>query len=174
MEIQIKDIPGYEGIYKVSEFGVVYSLDRIVNSKGNNKRIEKGITISPSRCKKTGRSTVVLRKNNIRKGYGVSVLVAMAFIPNPLNLPIVEHNDDDCNNDHYSNLKWSTQSNNISNAYIRKVKKSGEEHCKSKLSEEEVLLIKESNKSQTQLAKEYNVAQTTIRKIKLNLSWKHV
>lgn len=41
-------------------------------------------------------------------------LVAMAFIDNPNDLPIVEHIDDNPQNNHYSNLMWSTQKDNLS------------------------------------------------------------
>lgn len=42
-------------------------------------------------------------------------LVAMAFIDNPDNLPQVDHIDRDKSNNHYSNLRWSTPSQNINN-----------------------------------------------------------
>lgn len=39
-------------------------------------------------------------------------LVAIAFIPNPKNLPIVNHKDLVKQNNHISNLEWCTESEN--------------------------------------------------------------
>lgn len=47
----------------------------------------------------------------------VSRLVATVYLPNPNNLPVVMHLDDNPNHNHVSNLKWATQSENIQSAY---------------------------------------------------------
>ena len=79
MEEIWKDIEGYEGLYQVSNMGRVRSLR-------NNIILRQGIT--------NGYERVLLCTNNIRKGYSVHRLVAMAFIPNPNNYPIVNHKDE--------------------------------------------------------------------------------
>lgn len=60
---------------------------------------------------------VELWKDGKGKKYSVHRLVAMAFIPNPKDLPQVNHLDGNKANNHYSNLEWATQSENQKHAY---------------------------------------------------------
>lgn len=56
----------------------------------------------------------ILNNNNKRCSVGIHRLVAMAFIPNPNNLPTVNHIDKIRNNNHLNNLEWmSIKDNNI-------------------------------------------------------------
>ena len=107
-----KGIPGYDGIYEVSNMGEVRSLPRVINmpSKIGN--------IYPLHHK--GK---VLKKIVNNKGYFyvalcgkkalVHRLVAMAFIPNPNNLPLVNHKDENPKNNCVENLEWCTQKYNL-------------------------------------------------------------
>lgn len=110
-----KDIEGYEGIYQVSSFGNIRSLDRIDSV---NRRI-KG-KIMKQNTMYTGYKTVRLTKNSITKGYFVHRLVAIAFIPNPYNLPEVGHKDESRNNNEVDNLEWVTKSKNANMPLRRK------------------------------------------------------
>lgn len=100
-EVEIwKDIPEYEGLYQVSNFGRVKSFKR----KGNNK--ERILTASNNNTKKYWK--VQLSKKDKIKHFSVHKLVALAFIPNPENLPCVNHKDENKDNNHVSNLEWCT------------------------------------------------------------------
>ena len=87
-------IKGYEGLYEVSDQGRVKSL------KFGKERIMKNIR------NKDGYLSVGLRKNREQKLYLVHRLVAQTFIPNPDNLPEVNHKDEDKINNKVSNLEW--------------------------------------------------------------------
>ena len=87
-------IKGYEGLYEVSDKGRVRSI------KFGKERILK-----PGRMTK-GYLTVGLYKNGEQKMYLVHRLVAKTFIPNPDNLPEVNHKDEDKINNKVSNLEW--------------------------------------------------------------------
>ena len=63
-----------------------------------------------------GRQCVSLRKEGKYHYRKVHRLVAEAFLPNPNNLPVVMHLDNDASNNHVSNLKWGTQKENIHQA----------------------------------------------------------
>lgn len=110
MEIK-KDINGYEGLYKVTKKGDVFSY------------IGKEKKLKPSKHTK-GYLTVCLYKNNNKKYYQVHRLVAETFIDNPKNKPIVNHIDEDKKNNNYLNLEWCTYSENIlhNNAVERMLK----------------------------------------------------
>lgn len=58
-----------------------------------------------------------LSKNNKKYQFYAHRLVAEAFIPNPLNLTIVNHIDGDKLNNNVSNLEWCTQSDNMAHAH---------------------------------------------------------
>ena len=92
-----KDIPGYEGLYKASTTGKIYS-----------SRAKKCLAISPN----TAYETVTLHNKGKHKSYGVHRLVAMTFLPNPHNLPQVHHIDGNHHNNTISNLQWITREDN--------------------------------------------------------------
>ena len=108
MNEEWRPIEGYEGLYEVSNTGLIRSLDRFV---GNRNRI-KGKILSIN-IKKGGYCSVVLSKYGKMKGYQVHRLVAQAFIPNPDNLPQVNHIDEDKSNNCVDNLEWCTAKYNI-------------------------------------------------------------
>ena len=87
------DIPGYDGLYQVSNFGRVARLSHGV------RKIRK---FGASR----GYDMVVLCKDGKTKGFLVHRLVAQVFIPNPKNLPCINHKDENKHNNAVSNLEW--------------------------------------------------------------------
>lgn len=108
-----RDIAGYEGCYQVSNIGRVRSLDRYVFTVGNpnKKRRIHGKILNLSRRMSNGEPGylyVNLSKNGDDKLYTVHRLVAEAFIPNPDNLPCINHKDEDKSNNRVSNLEWCT------------------------------------------------------------------
>lgn len=93
------DVKDYEGHYMVDARGNVFSLKRnrvMTPSKSNNGYLQ-----------------VHLTKDGKMKSFKIHRLVAMAFIPNPYNLPQVNHKDEDKYNNHVYNLEWCTQSYNL-------------------------------------------------------------
>lgn len=103
-----KDIEGYEGVYQVSNYGRVRSLDRWAKVCGNGQRFVKGRMLAIGKYP-NGYSMV-----NFTDGKGkpssklVHRLVAQAFIPNPDNKPQVNHKDENITNNYVENLEWCT------------------------------------------------------------------
>ena len=93
----------YRGLYQVSNYGRIKSL------RGKEK-------ILKNKVDKLGYNRVTLCKNGKRKRFQVHRLVAFMFIPNnDLNKTIIDHIDTNPKNNHVSNLRWCTYSENNSN-----------------------------------------------------------
>lgn len=124
METEIwKDIPGYEGLYQVSNFGTIKSMKRMVKHSLNSNRICKEKIILP-KLSNTGYYRVHLNKNGIQKKLLIHRIIAIAFIQNPLNKPCVNHIDGNPTNNNILNLEWCTYSENEIHSYVVLGKKS--------------------------------------------------
>lgn len=111
MEKIWKNIPGYNGIYQVSNSGKVRSY---AGHKGFGRRTEP--IYLKEREISGGYKQVTLSKDNKRYQKLVHRLVAQAFIPNPKNKPEVNHIDGDRGNNVFANLEWVTRSENVRHA----------------------------------------------------------
>lgn len=112
-----KDIEGYEGMYQVSNYGRVKNLERY--SAQNHLLPEKLLSITHAAW---GYCDVSLYKNGVREHKKPHRLVAEAFIPNPDNLPEVDHIDTNKDNNRADNLRWCTHQENHMNPLTRKLK----------------------------------------------------
>ena len=96
-----RDIDGYNGMYQISNKGRVKSLyngsERILKLWDNGR----------------GYLRVYLTKENTSKYIRVHRLVARAFIPNPHNLPEVNHKDENKKNNYVENLEWCDRRYNV-------------------------------------------------------------
>lgn len=94
-----KPVVGFEGLYEVSSKGRVRSIER---------RGTKGKILKPAIHRK-GYYQYALTKDSVIKWYKAHRLVAIAFIPNPHNLPCVNHKDEDKTN----NFVWVNEDGTV-------------------------------------------------------------
>lgn len=104
-------IPNYEGVYEISSFGRVRSLDRTIIRNGVESHI-KG-TIMRTHDNGHGYLAVVFKKNGITKSFYIHRLVASAFVPNPNGYKEINHIDEDKKNNNANNLEWCTRIYNL-------------------------------------------------------------
>lgn len=178
-----KDVKGYEGYYKVSNYGNVKSVDRVIKSKSprhNNGLIKRKGAVMKQRLSHKGYPTVYLSKNNSQKTVVVHRLVAKAFIPNPENKPQVNHKDTDKENNNVNNLEWSTNIENMRHAVKSGVfdDRVGEKSPRAILKKNEVLKIRklynETDMTQHEIGHMFGVTNFTVSDIITGKTWTHI
>lgn len=105
------DIPGCEGRYLVSETGRVKRVERTIIDSLGRKRTLKEKIFEPRKA-----NNGYMRTSVGMKAEYTHRLVAKAFIKNKDNKPCVNHKDGNKRNNHYSNLEWVTNKENMVHA----------------------------------------------------------
>ena len=159
-------IQGFEN-YEVDELGQIWSLP---------KRTRKGTRlIKPLLHPKTGYMYVDLCKDGKVKKFTVHRLVAITLIPNVENKCQVNHINGDKTDNRLINLEWNTRSENQKHSIRIGLRTTdGIKNSQSKLTEEQVLYIRNSQGRGYMLAKKFNISHSTICDIKKRRSWLHI
>lgn len=100
-----RPVVGYENCYEVSNLGRVRSVERTLNRSDGRKHTVKATLLHQHNHQK-GYKVVGLSMDGIQKLAKVHRIVAIAFIPNPDNLSMVNHKDEDKTNNRVENLEW--------------------------------------------------------------------
>jgi len=124
---QWKDVPNYENLYQISNFGNARSLDRC----SKNKVLLKGKPIKLN-ADKFGYFRFTVTKGNSSKTLRIHRLVGELFIPNPFNLPQLNHKNGNKEDNCKDNLEWCSDSDNKKHAYSIGLMKSGNQYSKNK------------------------------------------
>ena len=113
------DIKGYEELYQISNMGRVRRKAKMVNVgiKNVKKAFKQEMILKPLKLTKGYLGAVLYDKNSKGKTYKIHRLVATAFIPNPNNLPQVNHIDGNKENNNVNNLEWCNQKKNMQHSY---------------------------------------------------------
>lgn len=120
-----KEIPvdGIKGRYEVSNMGRVRSVPRITLTKNRYGPTTRTIYGGNMRTQvRGGYESIVLTipgEHLKKRTFTIHRLVALAFLPNPNNLPCVDHIDTDKTNNKVSNLRWCTHQENSLNTITR-------------------------------------------------------
>lgn len=105
-------IDGLEGYYEVSNKGHIRSLDRILHGCYGSMQLKRGQIMKPIKMK-NGYLAQGFYYNGKHRQYYIHRLVAKAFIPNPNNLPEINHKDENKENNCVENLEWCDHTYNI-------------------------------------------------------------
>lgn len=161
-----RDIPGFEKLYQISNFGRIKSFKN-----------DKFIYLKP-RIVTDNYLAVRLYKNLKGINFKIHRLVAEVFIPKLEDKNQINHKDGDKSNNHVDNLERVTSSENIQHAYntgLMDVK--GSKNPFSKLTEKDLPIIRElitQGRSLSSIGKLYNVSRFTIHDIKSGRTWSHL
>jgi hypothetical protein len=167
---------GLEGLYEVSDHGRVRSVDRVIYkrySKGKRKTVLKGRILS-----------IIFRDNGSGVAYGVvnigsrtryvHRLVLEAFA-GPCRVGMeARHLDGNSRNNHLLNLKWGTIEENTDDRGKHGNFTNGERNGQAKLTNSDVIAIRQSKLSNKDLAAQYGVRPSSISRVRRKLRWKHI
>lgn len=172
MNPQSLAVTDYEGIYEVDSDGKIWSL----NYHREHRRGE--VT---GKLDKDGYVSVGLRKDGKRWHLRAHRLVAQAFIPNPDNLPEVNHKNGIKNDNRVKNLEWMTTKQNIQHAWrelnIPHKDQTGEKNHATKLTNDKVIAIWNTRKTalrQREVAQMFHVSEDVVSMIYRQVNWKSV
>lgn len=113
MQVMVKNVIGYEGLYLIDSLGNVVSLPRQQGSHFVNK-----YKILGTRMNRLGYKTVALSKDGKTQTILLHRLIAIHFVDNPNNYPCVNHKNGIKTDNRIENLEWCTRSYNTKHAYI--------------------------------------------------------
>lgn len=155
---------------KVEWRHITIPLELIVSSDGRIRSGSTGEYLRPGKRRGYAR---------IRVQHSVHILVAKAFIPNPANLPIVNHKSNDRADNSVENLEWCTAAENTRHAHREGfvTYHCGSRNGAAKLTEMQVAQIRRLyslKMKQVDLADAYGVSQRTISLIVRREKWRHV
>ena len=175
--IKWRDIKGFEGMYQVSNTGLIRSLDRsILKSNGVTQRRVGHIMIQVKNPK--GYYIIGLSKNHKRLASTVHKIVASTFLKKGSHTQ-VNHKDGNKLNNMVSNLEWTNGSGNIKHAYDNGLmaKPTGSKHPLAQIDEEVATTIKSmlnSDINSVDICKLMSISRHIVRDIKRNKTWRHV
>lgn len=164
-------IPGTNNMYFANRLGEIKSI-LFIGGK-TRVRILKPVL-------KEGRYLTINLGSKNRNHY-VHRIIAKTFLPNPLNLPAVNHKDFNRENNSVSNLEWVTNSQNSKHAYengrtgLPKIV-SGEKNGNSKLKSKDIKKIRELEGviPTREIAKKFNITFSYVRNVQKRRKWTHI
>lgn len=173
-----KDIPGYEGLYQVSNLGRVKSLERMVTYSDGRRYKYKEI-IRKHLSTKQGYLSVSLSKDDKDVRFLVHRLIGICFIENPDNKPFLNHKNGIKSDNSLTNLEWVSAKENVNHAYENKLMNPvyGERSPFAKLNEDEVIAIRRMHKegvSIKEISERLKIGSRNVYHICSNQTWRHL
>lgn len=170
--VEWRPVKGYEGRYEVSDTGVVRSLDFDRPYRGQKPRKHKGRVLKKYYNEHTGYFCVSLSDGHTSKRFYLHRILADAFVDKPKSDKrlCVDHKDGDKLNNEISNLEWVTHGENNRRAYQQGLKVGPLR----KLSDKDVLYIRSTDKSCSQLAREFGMDIKSIWNARVGKTYKEV
>jgi hypothetical protein len=176
MKEKWKWIPTYEGLYKVSNFGRVLSVERTRKGNGNSVvRVPKLLIALP--IGNDGYPEACIHKEGKRKTLPIHRLVLLAFVGSRPEGMECRHLDDNKLNNRLYNLCYGTHKENKKDAIRNGKVLKGNNHPNAKLTNQKIKKIRKlfkKGKSLADLGRMFNVTYQTISSIIKRKTWNHI
>lgn len=171
MEEIWKDVPGYEGLYQVSNYGRILSLARV--DPHGHKRKSRIITHKKPSAH-LGYPFVILSKYDVKKHFGIHRIVLIAFVGPPPAGTESCHNDGNKDNCTLDNLRWDTKANNTKDKLLHGTDRRGEKCPTVKLTERDVLMIRGDTRTGVAIGLDYGIHPRYVSLIRHHRRWSHI
>lgn len=171
-----KPVPGFGGHYEASSFGRVRSKEREVvkADRYGGMMTQRYAERLLSQYMKRGYWYVRFGVNGQKLTSGVHRMVLLAFHGEPSSEQITRHLNGDPTDNRPENLAWGTHLENMADRKDHGNYFNGEDHVMAKLTEEQVLYVRQSPKTGKSLSEMLGVSQSQISRIRRNISWSHI
>ena len=179
----MKDIPGFEGLYAVTETGDVWSHPKQTKMFNCDWcRHDEGKWLTKTRNgSRTDHMRVYMSKNGKKRSFQVHYLVALTYIPNPKQLKMINHKDCNPMNNSVENLEWCTAKENAQHAYANGLTKppsqKGSKNSQSRFTEHDIREIRKLSSiglSSAEISGAFGTNPSVIRHIIRGSRWGHI
>ena len=163
-------VVGYEGLYEVSDWGRVKSLDRFVRSRHGGQQLRRGMVLALT-YHRHGYPKVGLWKNGVQKVPCVHCLVAAAFLgPCPPGMEVL-HGKSGSKDCRLGNLRYGTHKENGQDMLRDGTAQIGEKQHASRLTDEVVRGIRSSSEAGVAMARRYGISPSQVSRIRTGKNW---
>ena len=169
-----KPVPGYEGLYEVSNTGKINSIARWKQTSLNKTPYWIPGHLIYQHKAPHGYMMVCLSKNGDTRTCSVHRLVLRAFIGEPPHKYDACHENGIRDDNRLENLRWDTRVNNFKDREKHGNTPRGERNGCAKLDDDKVRAILADSRANRQIAKAYGIASVTVDRIKNRVLWSHV
>lgn len=171
-----KKIPDFNPIYEASNLGNIRRLEAVYTRTMHGKPLTQKLPYRLlSLATITHKGYIQVRFNG--RIYMAHRVIGLAFIPNPKNLPQINHKNGIKTDNRAENLEWCTNQENRDHMVANKRHAYGSKSGVAKLTEEDIPKIREllnSGMSRAKVGKIFNVSAGAIQPIHEGKHWKHV
>lgn len=173
-----KPVPGFCGYYEASSIGRIRSIDRIVVKRHCSGKIIQqkyaGRMLKPCKTDELGHMVVHLGIDGRKMNVSVHRMVLLAFIGEPDADQEACHNNGNASDNRSKNLRWDTHKANNGDRIIHGTYALGEYHAMAKLTEIQVLEIKNSVMRSGKISSQYGISRSQAYRIRAGKAWRHV
>lgn len=168
-----KPIPGWEGLYEVSDQGRVRSARRAGVLPTGGVRWYGGGLVKPL-AKSNGYLCVNLTKRGAREQWAVHRAVLLAFVGGPTDDQEACHNNGQRSDNRLCNLRWDTRRANHADKQVHGTAQHGEHNGNARLTADQVRAIRAGSQSLSHIAEQYAISVTNASRVRRGETWKHI